>query len=197
MDNFNEFIQAYRENIQTISSLVMMENIGSIDPDLLNANICWAVTENMTALLSAEGNKSPDINESNDVNEILNFLNQELHFNKLIIIWQDEINSSGDLIGADHFFAVVRDTNKVSSPNGSGRDNNLVHIIEYLPNICNHVETMTMNSFINYIKDLIEGTVKDRFYESASRHVLSIWSYQRYLMNKKTVEDFIDEYLQD
>ena len=51
-DNPQEFIRAYIRNVREISRKTMLNNIGEVDPDLLDANICWMSSDNMVSLLA-------------------------------------------------------------------------------------------------------------------------------------------------
>ena len=85
-DNFEDFIQTYRQYVREVSAKVMLKNMGEIDEDIIDANICWAVTDNMRELLAID---KPSILESDDPSIIILFMRDQLMKNKLLIILQD------------------------------------------------------------------------------------------------------------
>ena len=50
-DNIKAFMNAYKANVATIS-IVAMHKYTEYDEDLLSADICWLVTDNMIELLA-------------------------------------------------------------------------------------------------------------------------------------------------
>jgi hypothetical protein len=171
MDDFSQFIKTYREYVRIITPKVMFEKIGEVDDEIADASICWAVTDNMEALLAL--NPRATITEISDPREISEFLRKELTMNALITVLQDP-NSH------DHWFALIG-------------DHGYVHIVEYLPNRCNSSETMDLDSFLIYFMRILRGVLPDRFYGSRDRHIYSMWSFSRRRLNRDTVMNFITQ----
>lgn len=166
MDNFEEFINAYIDNIVKVSSKTMMITMGEIDNDLIYSNICWMVTDNMIQLLAQNPKVFHKIS-----NNIMNLLYKELLNNKLVIMGQD-------LDDQDHWFALIG-------------DHEYVHIVEHLPTKCNYYKTFKLYEFLLYFEQILEGDIPDRFYNTTYKHQYIILSFDRKVMNKKLVTDYI------
>lgn len=108
--HFSDFYKFYIENVRKISSTTMITNIQEIDEDLLDAGICWMVTDNLVTLLAE------DVNHANIIS--LTELSSFLVDDNLIVIAQD-MNSD------DHWFALIP-------------DGDVVHLMEHLPFSLNH-----------------------------------------------------------
>lgn len=169
-ENFDDFIQAYRQNVQEVSAKSMLKNLGEIDEDLLNGDICWIVTDNIKELLAIG---KPSILDSEDPRVIIPFMKHQLSQNKLLIIGQD-------LDSSDHWFAII------------GSQNN-AYIVEYLPNICNFSETFIMNDLLNLMNDILLGNKPDRFYGKTGKHTFKILSYERKPLWSNVVETYINK----
>ena len=169
MDNFIQFFNAYRQYVRIITPKVMLQRLGEIEEDIIDASICWAVTDNMRALLELSPRDS--IEETSNPLEIYSFLQKELLANALVIVLQDP-NS------IDHWFALIG-------------DNGYVHIVEHLAEQCNSVETMELNSFLQYMSGIVVGLLPDRFYNSRSKHIFIMWSFNRRPLTEETVINFI------
>ena len=87
-----------------------------IDETSLEGDICWAVAENVEAILQ-KGQKT----ETNNIDAVISALKN----NSVVKVFQDRLSKKGKQLGQDHWFAMVG-------------TNEGVYIIEYLPNICNH-----------------------------------------------------------
>lgn len=47
--NFGKFYEYYISNLRSISAVTILTNIREVDEDLLDANICWIVTDYLLA----------------------------------------------------------------------------------------------------------------------------------------------------
>lgn len=170
-ENFSEFMQTYRENIRKITSKTMLKYIGEIEEDIIDANICWAVTDNMKELLALDESSRPPEFRSDDPNIIIPFLKNHLLQNQLIIILQDPDSS-------DHWFALIG-------------QNGLVHLVEHTKHTCNFSETFNIDSLLNQFNDILSGRRPDRFYGVTGHHIFNVWAYDRKPLSKKTVYSYL------
>jgi hypothetical protein len=169
MDNFKEFITTYKQNVKEVSSKTMLKNIEEVDTDLLDAGICWLVTDNIRELLSTSEHRI-NISVSND-EEMIELLNQELKNNKLLIVIQDYCT-------LDHWFAVIGDYPDC-------------HIVEHNPSECNKTETMLISIFISTLVDIRNGRVPERFDGVVSKHEYIFHIFDRKKMSGSVVLDYI------
>ena len=167
-DNFEEFIATYRQYVREVSAKVMLKNMGEIEEDILDANICWAVTDNMTELLSIG---KPSILESDDHSILIPFMRDQLVKNKLLIILQDPDSQ-------DHWFAVIG-------------DNMNSHIVEHSSHTCNFSQTFTLNDLLDQMEVILSATLPDRFYGEISKHIFKIMSFNRKPLWSQTVKSFL------
>jgi len=175
-DNFTDFINFYRNNIISITSKVMMRTLGQIEGDIIDASICWAVTDNITELLADKGS-NPLLMEVLDPIKTINFIRDQLTNNKLLIIWQDQLYN-GQPIGSDHWFAIIG-------------DNHNAHIIEHTPRVCNYSETMDVDQLVHHLYNILIGKEPDRFYQSKGQHLFKITSFKRKPLNSDTIRLFL------
>lgn len=172
-ENFEDFIQTYRQNVREVSAKVMLKNMGEIEEDLLDASICWAVTDNMKELLAIG---KPSILESDDPSVIIPFMREQLVKNKLLIILQDPDSS-------DHWFALIG----AQLPHGKSG----VHIVEHSPDICNFSETLVLNDLLDQMTDILSRILPDRFYGKVGTHIFKIMTFDRKPLWSQTVESYI------
>jgi len=154
----------------------MLDLHGEVDEDLLNADICWMVTDNITGILT-EPSKKPniikfDMPSRENIIKFLSIVRYELNNNKLLVFGQD-------LQKDDHWFAVIG-------------DNGNVHIIEHTEEECNFDETMTINDFVYLLERIIIGTLPDRFYKIKSKdHYYQVLIFDRKKLSRQVVVDYI------
>ena len=171
-DDFDAFMQSYLKNIKEISTLTMEKKLGEVDPDLLESNICWMVTDNMERLLSTEAKRVAKLEDTNDVDKVKEFLTLWLKPDYLLIIRQDEV-AQGEhkelkVLGHDHWFAVVAD------------QNGKVHIIEHTEEQCNATQTFNhTGDAIVHLLDVMRGVVPDRFYHKKAPHSYLVFVHKR------------------
>lgn len=170
--NIENFMNAYRDNVRSISKVTMIHKMGEIEEDLLDADICWMVTDNIEELLAIGNLQKEEIIRKGDVNKLKKFLTEELNKNRLIIIYQgvDE--------GEDHWFAVVG-------------DGELSYIIEHTPDICNYYEVWYTPELIEEISDIQSGIIPDRFYKEKKYHSMNAYSYDRKNISEDLIYDRI------
>lgn len=169
-DDPYEFIDAYQNNVRAVTVKTDRIEGTKLEDKFLDAQICWAVTNNMVHLLAKNPKKYTRKTGSNSV--VLKFIEKELKANKLVIVTQDESTSW------DHHFALI----------GYGND---VLSIEHLQDQCNFSQTSSIDEFIENYKDVINGQVEDFFYQRVSRKKISAVSYDRKVMNADTVLKYI------
>jgi len=168
VDNFSEFISEYRRLIQQISTKTMLKLMGEIDPDLVNAGICWMVTDNIHELLETKHLSRFDT--SSDAG-LQSYLLRELAQDNLLIVQQDP-NSE------DHWFALIG-------------DHGMVHIVEHTEDVCNYHQTFPLNEAIQVISMIHQGTIPDRFYHVQGPHRFVIDSYQRKPLSRQSVDEYL------
>lgn len=171
LENFSDFMEIYRQYVTKVTSKTMLKTIGEVDPDIINANICWAVTDNMKELLAADTSPKPPDLESDNPEVIIPFIQDELWKNHLLIILQDP-NSQ------DHWFALI------------GQDG-LVHLVEHTEHTCNFSETFTIDSLLDQFNNILSGQQPDRFYGITGPHTFLIWSYPRKPLWSKTIYSYL------
>lgn len=178
-DNFEDFMDEYRDKVQEVTSAVMMKQFGEVDEDILDANICWMVTDNMRQLLAVG---KPEILETKDVNKTIEFMEKELSKNKLLIVLQDKDKN-------DHWFAVIGENTRGDSKNEIGQ----VHIVEHTEHTCNYSESMPLRQFLTQMYSIMTGQRPDRFYGKTSLHTFQVMSYNRKMMTINTVDEFLSK----
>ena len=162
-DNMKEFMTYYLNNVRAISvksiQKIMNLPLGSEeynDEVILDATICWAVTNNLEVLLALD-NVSNVCKASDMISE--------LEKNRLLIVHQDRIENGIEL-GQDHWFAVIGD-------HGSA------HIVEYLPHACPSVYTDTIESIVHLLSNIEQGLAPDRFSNEVGEHKFTARSFSR------------------
>lgn len=183
-DRFDEFMIFYTQNVRTISSKTLLRNLGEIEEVLLDADICWMVSDNMREILAIPSSFEDSTSEkmdnglifekSDDVDTMITFIRDQLHKNKLLIFWQDQKDEKG----ADHWFTIVGE-------HGNG------HIIEYRDDMSSLSETMAIENVLDLLYNILKGKQPDRFYHYLGKHIFSIWSYDRKPLNVKTIKTYI------
>ncbi len=170
-DNFEDFMNEYRDRVQEVTSAVMMKQFGEVDKDIINANICWMVTDNMRELLAVGKPEIYDRPDKFSVNDAIKFMERELSKNKLLIVLQDKDKN-------DHWFAAIGDHGQV-------------HIVEHTEHTCNYSESMSIDQFGMQMYSILIGNRPDRFYGKARAHTFQIYSYNRKMLNSNTVIDYL------
>ena len=168
-EDITNFMTEYTANIRQISSITMMKNMGEIEEDLLEADVCWMLTDNIRGILSS--NDVIQEMESNNHKEIIPFLKEHLSQNRLIIVVQDHCSW-------DHWFCLIGHGDKV-------------HLVEKSPSCFNFVETFTLEGISSEIKSILKGTKPDRFYGIRGSHMLNMWVHSRGLLCKETVQEYL------
>ena len=172
-DNFDRFMLVYIANVRKISKRSMVE-IGGVKPGsedledetILEAKICWQVTNNIEYLLKYETTrkeiKYPKIGE-------------ELANDRLLIVHQDTLKE-----GHDHWFAVIGDRGRA-------------HIVEYLTDQCPGIMTDSTENIVAHLEGVRTGEIPDRFYKEETEHKYEIVSYERRSLTEKTIKDRLKE----
>ena len=166
MDNINEFFQAYRENVRQVSAKTLIQDV---DEQLLNADICWMVTDNMRTLLAID-HEETNLGMINNVTRLIPYLINDEH---LLIFLQNTIPE-----GHDHWFAII-------SSQG------IIYMIEHLEQECNSVSQWNLNSLLHYLNAMMTGQAPDRFYHEVGEHQLVGWAHHRRAANRSTIMNML------
>jgi len=167
-EDFNDFITTYRKYVREVTYRTMLKNMGEIDDDIIDANICWAVTDNIIELLAIN---NPIKLESSNSDYIISFMKEQLLQNKLLIILQDPDTF-------DHWFALIGQTP-------------LVHLVEHTNYACNYSETMSLDILLNQMENILNGKIPDRFHRRIGKHRFNIMSFDRKPLLSQTVKLYI------
>lgn len=132
------------------------------DEFLLNAKICWMVTNNMEILF---GKKRTNKN-SNNIS--MDYVKTELYNNKNLTFFQDTLNG-----GDDHWFSVIG-------------ENGNAYIIEMLPEVSSQIKSRkfsykfdTIENIVSHLLKIKDGNTPDRFYNNMCEHIYRIYSQDR------------------
>lgn len=142
-----------------------------VDEDLLNANICWLVTDNMKALL-AKSQKAKQSRGSNSA--VLKFIEKELKAQKLVVVSQDQNTSY------DHYLALIGTKNDVL-------------LVEHLKDQCNFYQLFSIDEFMDIYKDIVEGKTEDTFYNILRVRAIRAESYDRKNLTPEVVYKYINQ----
>jgi hypothetical protein len=183
-DDLNEFMKEYRKNIQDISRKTALESgmpEEDLDETILNAEICWMVTDNIRALLKIEEIDKFELKPENSLVDIKNKFIKYKNKPILFTILQDGIDESGEPIGSDHHFAVIM------------LSNDKVAIVEHLETECNSYEVLDYDDFISLIRKILSGKTEDRFYHQKIPHMFKVWVFTRKNLTEKVIDDYVKD----
>jgi hypothetical protein len=172
MDDFKGFIEEYRKNVEEVSAKAMLKCIKEIDSDLLDAGICWMVTDNMVCLLAVEEHDQPSsVSDPETWQQLEGQLENELGKNRLVILGQD-------IEKDDHWFALIPDGEKV-------------HLVEHSPRGKNFSETFIREELIQLLLAIKKGEIPERFYGLKGDHTFRLLSFERKPMQKERIAEFL------
>jgi hypothetical protein len=143
------------------------------DDQLLDARICWMVTDNMRGLLATNPEQGVLI-DANDPGHIAH----ELNHDRLLIVFQNTVTEGGKEGDRDHWFALVGDHGKV-------------HLVEHLETMCNSSSTGSISNMVEHLDAVRRGIVPDRFYGHTGPHMYEIKSYARKPLSAATVLEYV------
>src|SRR5665648_74086 len=171
MDDIDDFVAAYIQQRRAVSRRVMRE-VRITDPDspdfedevLLDATICWGLTDNVMAILT---NSQPtSLSTFTDVTIAL-------QRGEVVLAFQDDVAESWD-----HWFVLV----------GAG---DTTYLLEYASGAPIDVYRDTTTRMIELLQAVSEGRCMDRCYRRISQHRFTFWTHQRRAMNGQTVDEFV------
>lgn len=175
-DDFKGFINAFYENMQNVTNKTIKMTTGHENEEE-TGNICWMVSENIREMLSINdpvdmiGDSSGISGWVTSPEKLSSFIIRNLEKNRLL-----------DIAQIDHYFIAI----------GDNTDPDIVHLVEWGPNLCHVNETMSKESFVNYMIDLMLGNVSDRFHGRKMPQFEKIMAFDRKIMTPQVVEDYIE-----
>jgi hypothetical protein len=179
IDNFDDFIRAYNKNVRQVSWKQMKKKMGKPNKSLLDANICWMVSDNMEELLK-EPNKMDKLFEDRNVKNVKSFLFKHLNAGNIVTVFQDEVKE-GKMSGVyDHWFTIIGEPTAATA-----------HIVEYLQDQCPGIYTDTIDNVIHLLLDIMFGIKPDRFYHRETDHIYKFFAYPRKSLTAETVNDYV------
>lgn len=171
----------YLRNIRQISTKQLKEN-GITNPqevkDLINADICWMVTDNIRSLLSL-GEPVSHVFLPSDKDRFIDVCKKAIQNHQLMIFFQDEgvPDRSG---GQDHWFSVIGSNNGV-----------LTYVFEHLPTQCNSMTVFDSQNYVHYLSNILIGKEPDRFYGQSIPHFFKVYIHDRRALNAQTVVNYL------
>lgn len=168
VENYKSFFKAYLANFEEISKRSQAKR-GIPDTIVVCGDVVDAVHD-----VLAIGKDVARLEKTDNVQDIIKFMKKHLQKNELLTIGQDVGTNS------DHWFSVIGDM-----PN--------IHIIEYLPPVCNFSETGNLDDFLDRTIDILYGNEPDRFYGVMKRHAFEIYAFKRKPLLARTVTEFLGE----
>lgn len=177
MDNWKEFYSAYLTYIRPISEKTMKNTIKSVDADLLEAGICWMVTDNMCQLLSHSPDASMAVTTTlplwneDKISSMEDFMREQLNLNRLLIFIQDYQTQ-------DHWFAIVG-------------DHGIAHIIEHTTKKSNATESMKIEDCVKFYGQIKRGNLPERYDGLKNRHYYEIFAHERKILSANTVQEYL------
>lgn len=186
-DNYPVFKSIFMKNIQVIATKTMINTMGEVDEDLIDANICWLIADALIDVLSIEekdnfnGNIDQETCSGKYRNKklltsfLINNLKNDYIF-RIFTVSCDEKKTLGD----DHWFVAI----------ASGE---YVYIVEWGSEGCHVWEKLDKEEFINYMLGMMVGNIKERFYKTMNTHTVKIWAFSRRKMSDKTIKDYLED----
>jgi hypothetical protein len=177
IDSIGEFMNTYRQHVRQVSRETMEKdsNFEEVEESLLDANICWMVTDNIRNLLDLQ---SLETKETNSSIEAVEFSRKHLSQNNLIIVFQDGIDENDVQIGHDHWYALIGKCG-------------YVYLVEHLMNECNSLQTFILEEYLVLLQGIMDGIIPDNFYGEVSRHLFRGFAHKRKTMSRNVVLNYI------
>ena len=175
MDNWKEFYSAYISSIRAISRKTMENTIKTIDENLLEAGICWMVTDNMFSLLALSSVAATNTNykwNEDKFTSMEDFMREQLNLDRLLIFIQDYQTE-------DHWFAIIG-------------DHKIAHIIEHTTKKCNAIESMSIEACVKMYGQIKRGYLPERYIGAQNRHYYEIFAHDRKSLSIQTIDDYLN-----
>jgi len=84
-------MNTYHQNVKDVSAKTMLITIGHIEEHIFDADICWMVSDNIREMLAYDPySKVTAFEKINDIDNMITFIADQFHNNKVLIIWQDQ-----------------------------------------------------------------------------------------------------------
>jgi hypothetical protein len=189
VDDYLSFKKYFMANLRKISAKTMLKTIGEIDEDLLDANICWLMTDNILEVLKASStidNFNGNVDQTDCGKKLRNpkkfttFLENHFKQDCLLQIYTSSCTADEKSRGDDHWYSVII----------SGED---AILVEWSEKDCHLWEKQNKNDFMKWMVNMMIGNAVPRFGGKTSNHTVKVWVFRRKAMSKDSVDQFLTE----